>query len=380
MPLSKIVAKSITDDTITTDQIADNSVHGRRNVVINGACQVAQRGTSSTGLGGSAPGYTTVDRWQLSIGSTSAGRFSTAQVAVTDLPGFANAFHLDCTTADTSIAAGELLKMDYKIEGQDLQRFKKGTSSAESITISFYMKTNKAFTFMCELDDRDNNRINSNQFTTSTSWTRHEITIPGDTTGTLDDDNNVSFVISLWFHAGSTYTGGTYTANTWQSRQSSDNMRAVGIGSFFDSTDNDIKVTGLQMELGQNATPFEHRSYGEELALCHRYFEKIYLNSYSCQLSAENSQQAKGGVIRFSEKRANPSITFPTIGTGSNQLAYTNSVGSYVTQGSTFRSTQTKTQMSIFNNYADGFSGMTAGDNVMLYVNGNVEIDVKAEL
>ena len=230
-----------------------------KNVVINGACKVAQRGTSSTGLGGSAPGYTTGARWQLSIGDTSAGRFTTAQVAVTDLPGFANAFHLDCTTADTSIAAGELLKIDYKIEGQDLQRFKKGTSSAEPITISFYMKTNKAFTFMCELDDRDNSRINSNQFTTSTSWTRHEITIPGDTTGTLDDDNNVSFVISLWFHAGSTYTGGTYSANTWQSRASSDNMRAVGIGSFFDSTDNDIKVTGLQMELGQNATPFEHR-------------------------------------------------------------------------------------------------------------------------
>lgn len=249
---------------------------GRRNVVINGACKVAQRGTSSTGLGGSAPGYTTVDRWQLSIGSTSAGRFTAAQVAVTDLPGFANAFHLDCTTADTSIAAGELLKMDYKIEGQDLQRFKKGTSSAESITISFYMKTNKAFTFMCELDDRDNNRINSNQFTTSTSWTRHEITIPGDTTGTLDDDNNVSFVISLWFHAGSTYTGGTYSANTWQSRQSSDNMRAVGIGSFFDSTDNDIKVTGLQLELGSNASDFEHRSFGDELLACRRYFETNY--------------------------------------------------------------------------------------------------------
>ena len=134
------------------------------------------------------------------------------------------------------------------------------------------MKTNKAFIFMCELDDRDNNRISSNQFTTTTSWTRHEITIPGDTTGTLDDDNAVSFVISLWFHAGSTYTGGTYTANTWQSRQSSDNMRAVGIGSFFDSTDNDIKITGLQMELGSESTPFEHRSVHDELQTCKRYF------------------------------------------------------------------------------------------------------------
>ena len=177
--------------------------------------------------------------------------------------------------------------------------------------------------------------------------------------------------------AGTNFTSGTQQT-TWANYTAAN--RFAGQVNFFDSTSNNFYLTGVQLEIGDKVTPFEHRSYGEELALCHRYFEKIYLNSYSCQLSAENSQQAKGGVIRFSEKRANPSITFPTIGTGSNQLAYTNSVGSYVTQGSTFRSTQTKTQMSIFNNYADGFSGMTAGDNVMLYVNGNVEIDVKAEL
>ena len=252
--------------------LTNSQIGGRRNIVINGACQVAQRGTSSTGLGGSAPGYTTVDRWQLSVGATSAGRFSTAQVAVTDLPGFANAFPLDCPTADTSIAAGEVLKMDYKIEGQDLQQLKKGTSSAEKVTVSFYMKTNKAFTFMCELDDRDNNRVNTQQFTTTTDWTRHVLTFAGDTTGTLDDDNALSMVITLFFHAGSDFTGGTYSANTWQSRASSDNMRAVGIGSFFDSTDNDIKITGLQMEVGEQATPFEHRSYGEERQLCYRYY------------------------------------------------------------------------------------------------------------
>ena len=295
--------------------LTNSQIGGRRNIVINGACQVAQRATSATGLGGSAPGYTTVDRWQLSVGATSAGRFSTAQVAVTDLPGFANAFHLDCTTADTSIAAGEVLKIDYKIEGQDLQQLKKGTSSAEKVTVSFYMKTNKAFTFMCELDDRDNNRRNGQQFTTTTDWTRHVLTFAGDTTGTLDDDNALSMVISFFFHAGSDFTGGTYSANTWESRASSDNMRAVGIGSFFDSTDNDIKITGLQMEVGEQATPFEHRSFAEEKNLCYRYYEE---GNFSMRVS--------GTVVRTGQsytvtKRASATVNVyydsskPTAGT-----------------------------------------------------------------
>jgi hypothetical protein len=199
-----------------------------------------------------------------------------SQASVTDLPGFANAMKLDCTTADTSIAAGELLVIQHKFEGQDLQVLKKGTSSAQPVTVSFYMKTNKAFTFMCELDDTDNNRVNTQQFTTSTSWTRHEITFAGDTSGTLDDDNARSMQLGFWLHAGSTYTGGTYSANTWQSRALSDDMRAVGIGSFFDSTDNEIQITGVQLEVGEQATPFEHRSFGDELARCQRYYEKSY--------------------------------------------------------------------------------------------------------
>jgi hypothetical protein len=347
-----------------------------KNVVINGACNVAQRGTSSTGLGGSAPGYTTVDRWQLSIGSTSAGRFTAAQVAVTDLPGFANAFHLDCTTADTSIAAGELLKIDYKIEGQDLQRFKKGTSSAEPITISFYMKTNKAFTFMCELDDRDNNRINSNQFTTSTSWTRHEITIPGDTTGTLDDDNNVSFVISLWFHAGSTYTGGTYSANTWQSRASSDNMRAVGIGSFFDSTDNDIKITGLQMELGQKATPFEHENVETTLRKCQRYYFKFL----------EGNTKEIGVAWYFTSTHSSFMFRFPTTmratptGTATSGTDYYTIFRNGVSDAFnsiTFENGSTE-QFSAFNN--SELTGPATAAGLVRSTNASAKVEFSAEL
>ena len=119
MPLSKIQDIG--------NQVVPNL--GRRNIIINGAMQVAQRGTSSTGIGASG-GYFTCDRMFMDFVGT-AGRLTQSQVAVTDLPGFANALKLDCTTADTSVAAGEIALLQYRVEGQDLQQFKKGTADAE---------------------------------------------------------------------------------------------------------------------------------------------------------------------------------------------------------------------------------------------------------
>ena len=294
--------------------LTNSQIGGRRNIVINGAMNVAQRGTSETGIGASS-GYFTLDRFRIATGST-AGRLTMAQTSVTDLPGFSNALHLDCTTADTSIAAGEETSIRYRFEGQDLQQLKKGTSSAEKVTVSFYMKTNKAFTFMCELDDTDNNRVNTQQFTTSTSWTRHILTFVGDTTGTFDDDNARSMQLNFWIHAGSNFTGGTYSSNTWQSRQSSDNMRAVGIGSFFDNTDNDIKLTGIQLEVGSQATPFEHRSFGEELLLCKRYYQD--------DLRTFNFDSTPGDVFTFPvEMRAAPTATRTANAVGGGESAPT---------------------------------------------------------
>ena len=262
--------------------LTNSQIGGRRNIVINGAMQVAQRNTTQASIGGNN-GYWTVDRYYLFAPNT-AGRLTMSQD--TDTPsGFANSIKFDCTTADTSIASNEYMLLQQSFEGQDLQQLKKGTSDAEKITVSFYMKTSKAFTFMCELNDSDNNRVNTQQFTTSTSWTRHILTFTADTTGALDNDNALSFGVGIWMHGGSDFTGGTYSANTWQSRASSDNMRAVGIGSFFDSTDNLVRITGLQMEIGSQATPFEHRSFGEELALCQRYYQTLTVSSTYREIS-----------------------------------------------------------------------------------------------
>jgi hypothetical protein len=322
MALIKINTRSIPDSAVTPAKVSQNL--GRRNIIINGAMQVAQRNTSSTGLGNGGD-YFTLDRHRFSSGNT-AGRLTQSQASITDLPGFANAMKLDCTTADTSIAANEDCSLQYRIEGQDLQQLKKGTSSAEKVTVSFYMKTNKAFTFMCELDDTDNNRFNGQQFTTSTSWTRHILTFVGDTTGTLDDDTARSMMLNFWIHAGSNFTGGTYTANTWQSRAATDTNRAVGIGSFYDNTANELHLTGLQMEVGDTATDFEHRTFEEELHACKRYYQKSFIyatapvnagnttsNVYDGNITgycgSNNSGVYTGGQPFSPEMRANPTMT-----------------------------------------------------------------------
>ena len=256
--------------------LTNSQIGGRRNIVINGAMQVAQRGTSQTAI--SSGGYYTLDRFKISNGN-SAGRFTMTQTA--DGPsGFANCMKLDCTTADTSIAAGEYLFIEHKFEGQDLQQIKKGTSDAEKITVSFYVKGNANATYVCELEDQDNTRINTQAFNVTTSWTRVVLTFAADTTGAFDDDNALSLQINIWLHAGSTYSGGTFSSNTWASTTNA-NRYAGSRTSFFDSTDRTFFITGLQMEVGEQATPFEHRSFGEELQLCQRYYSEVSVGYYA---------------------------------------------------------------------------------------------------
>jgi len=281
--------------------LTNSQIGGRRNIIINGAMQVAQRGTSETGLGASSK-YSTVDRFNHAFDGT-AGRLTSSQVA-SGLNGFGNALKLDCTTADTSIAAGELFIIQQRIEGQDLQQLKKGTSDAEQVTLSFYAKVVGSSTdIVVELEDADNSRHVAKLFTLTTSWARYTYTFPADTTGALDDDNASSFLVNFWLHAGSTYNSGTL-ATSWASKTESN--RAVGADSFFSSTDNELFLTGVQLEVGSQATPFEHRSYGEELALCQRYYE----TSYNFGISPGTAGQSSVIAIRQSGANAIPTIFY----------------------------------------------------------------------
>jgi hypothetical protein len=268
-----------TNDVVTMNQASLNGgqLAGRRNIVINGEMKVSQRSTSVAGLGGGSA-YATLDRWRTAVGSTSAGRFTMAQIA--DGPaGFANCMKITTTTADTSIAAGENLQIVTRFEGQDVQQLQKGTATAKQVTVSFYVKGNATATYTCELQDYDNGRSIQQAFGVTTAWNRIELTFAADTSDPFDDDNAGSLGLAFWLHGGSTYTGGTFSSNAW--KDTVDNTRlSDSQTSIFDATSRTFFLTGIQMELGAVATPFEHRSYAEELYLCQRYFQLIGSNFY----------------------------------------------------------------------------------------------------
>jgi len=303
--------------------IGSQTALSNRNFVINGGMNVAQRATSAAVT--TSSGYFTVDRFRTTATSDTAGRLTQSQATITDLPGFANAIKLDCTTADTSIAAGEILVLATRFEGQNLQSLAKGTSSAKAVTVSFYAK-GTAKKYMCELTDQDNTRSIRQQFTVSSSWQRFSIVFPGDTTGAFDDDNALSSILGFWLHAGSTYSGGSYTANTWASTVT--NTRASGIDSFFSSTDNELFITGLQMEIGEQATAFEHRSFGDELAACQRYYQKSYIDGVAVGTVTQvgcnmDPVPTSGNTWRYthnftSHMRATPTYTFYVPDTGTS--------------------------------------------------------------
>ena len=258
-----------------------------RNLVINGAQNVAQRSASVTGLG-ATDGYFTLDRFKVAFGAASAGRFTMSQSTVTDLAGFSNALKLDCTTIDTSIAAGELFVLQHILEGFNLQKLKASSTSTQAFTLSFYAKSNASRAIATEFEfTNGTNRQISKLHTIGTSWARYTMTVPAASSTQVDDDNSAELTMNFWLYAGSTYTSGTINDDALAPTTSAN--RAPGIGSLFASTDNTLEITGVQLEVGQAATPFEHRSYGDELARCQRYYYKISVDTqYDTFMVADN--------------------------------------------------------------------------------------------
>jgi len=249
-------------------RVYDGGALSSRNLVVNGAMTVAQRGTSATGLTSSQ--YNSVDRYRFGVGS--AGTWAMSQD--TDAPsGFAKSLKLDCTTADTDLGTTGYVQIEHKIEGQDVQHLNKGTADAKKMTLSFWCKSNKTGDFQVNLFDLDNARIDSAVITinTSATWEYKTVTYDADTTGTLDDDNNGSLRLEFWLDAGTNYTSGT-VPTTWQASSNPD--RAAGVTlALADSTSNYFQITGIQLEVGDTATPFEHESYSVTLQKCMRYYQ-----------------------------------------------------------------------------------------------------------
>ena len=267
---------TVSSDRLSTNVKASNlnsgfGQLGNRNLIINGAMQVSQRGTS---FADSANGSYTLDRFNI---QNSSGTPAFTVTQDTDAPhGFNNSLKVACTTADASPAAGSFSRIRHTIEAQDLQPLAKGTSSAKASTLSFYVKTNKTGVYTVFVYDDDNNRMFSASYTVSdTNWNRYTINIPADTTGAINDDNGAGFVIHWGLSLGSNRTSGSLASN-WATYSTANEH--VGNVNFADNTSNVWAITGVQLEVGDTVTSFEHRSFTEELTRCYRYYRRFGAN------------------------------------------------------------------------------------------------------
>ena len=301
--------------TVDGQQMPTAGALSNRNLIINGAMQVAQRGT--TGTVSTAGNYPALDRWSCNDGGI--GGFTVSQS--TDAPtGFANSAKWACTS--TGSATDDAFH-EQKLEGQDLQQLAHGTSSAKSITISFWVKSNKTGEYSLWIENNDASRY----FTTpgytinaANTWEFKTITVPGDTGGSgFTNDNGVSLKIR-WHLVLRTSFQGT-PPGTWSTSAS---LRGQsGHVNFADSTSNEWYLTGVQLEVGSKATPFEHRSFGDELAKCQRYFQHSFQGAPGTGNTSNDGVVSVGGSttgnttsflgtarIQFSPNmRADPTIT-----------------------------------------------------------------------
>ena len=243
---------------------------GTKNLIINGDMRIAQRGTSVSAT--NSNGYNTVDRFRMDLGVGTLGSYDVSQS--TDAPnGFSNSLKLEVATAEASPASNAYSYIAYNFEGQDLQGVSKGNSDAKPLTLSFWVKSSKTGNVQVNLRDLDNSRLVGQTFSinSANTWEYKTVTYPADTSGSLDNDNNASLRVVWWLDSGSNYNTGS-TPTTWETLANAD--RAVGTDlSFADTVGATFYITGVQLEVGDTATDFEHLQYGQQLALCQRYFQ-----------------------------------------------------------------------------------------------------------
>lgn len=287
-----------------------------RNLVINGEMTVSQRGTSETGV--TTSGYKKApDRYYISDNVDAT--YSVSQS--TDAPdGFKKSYKIEVTTADTSLAAGQYWAFEQKVEGNNCIGLNKGTSAALKSVVSFWIKSSKTGTYILEMFDADNSRHTSRSYTVdaANTWEKKELVFDADTAsgGSLSHDGNESMRLAWWLAGGTTYNSGTLgdLQTSWGGITNAN--RAAGSLNFADST-NTLYITGIQWELGEKATDFEHKTYDQDLRLCQRYFEKG-----TGHMMYKSSDDTSGWYQYKATKRTNPTLTFTAPGGTTSQRGY----------------------------------------------------------
>jgi len=243
--------------------IGSQTALSNRNLIINGAMQVSQRGTSFASI---ASNTYTLDRWQLQ--AAGAGRSTITQSTTVPNNNFVYSMKVDVTTADTSLATTDLQSFTQRMEGNVVSQIGLGTSSAKSFTVSFWVRSNKTGTYCVSIRNVSGTRSIASEYSISSAdtWEHKEVTFSGDTTGSYNTGNAEAFNVNFVLLAGTNYDG--KTANTWEANT---NFATDNQVNLFDSTSNDWYITGVQLEVGEQATPFEHWSFAEEWDRCQRY-------------------------------------------------------------------------------------------------------------
>jgi hypothetical protein len=316
---------------IPAPAIADVREPNFRNIVINGDMAVAQRATSQASI--TTSGYYTLDRARTAINN--GGTWTQSQS--TEVPsgqGFATSLKMDCTTADSSLSSGDYLHVQYPIEAQNLQYLNYGTDSAQTLTLSFWVRSNKTGTYCICLQKSDNTRydyVAEYSISSADTWEKKTIIIAPDSNikaagGAIDNDSGEGFKLKFTLLS----SGRTGTNNTWNSSTPADaTSNQVNLA---DSTSNEWYVTGVQLEAGSVATDFEVETFGQNLQRCQRYYEKSY--NYADPPATTGSGGSNGlqfggatanidaSVLMSVRKRAAPTLTVYDLAGTSNKASY----------------------------------------------------------
>ena len=305
--------------TVNVSNINDGQIGGRRNLLINGAMRVNQRVQTGT-LGYFNPvtsSIYTLDRWKiLNANSFDTDSAQVTQATGTTVNGFRNSIMMNIGNTETP-SSNQVCGFQQLIEAQDLHSLKYGTSSAETMTLSFWVYTNKTGTYCVQLIQDDASKYVLYEYTVSASntWEKKTITIVGNTADVIADNNGIGLYVNWILCVGSGRqvsatsswaSGGSYYATSNQV-------------NLWDHADNYFRLTGCQLEIGTTATEYEHTTFGEELALCQRYFfqvqgdsgDRVAIGGY-----ATHGSEARLDAVFPVTMRTNPTLS----GTGSAQF------------------------------------------------------------
>ena len=322
MALSKLNHKSFVD-----------TVEGNPSLIINGDMSMAQRASSVTGVGSSS-GYFVQDRWSFFNLGSAAARWT--QSVSTDVPAsstFTSSLKLDCTTASGTVGADDRQQIMQIIEAQDLQHLKYGSADAKQLTVSFWVKSSVTGKNYCWLYHYDGTRFSYKSYTINSAdtWEYKTLTFSGDTVSAITDDNGQGLGLIWMLYAGADYTGATDgVEDTWAAWSSANYDQFNGQVNNASSTSNNWYLTGVKLEVGSTASPFQHESFADNLLKCQRFYTKSYDEDDAPGTSTQSgaiyhrnvgsSHSNRAVSVQFPvEMRHNPTITLYSLnGTSGN--------------------------------------------------------------